>query len=213
MQILETTPNINNLEDINPECKAILWDMDGTIMETEVLHINSTKALINEMSPNNKLSDEEIEVICTGNTDQVIFQLLEKKDIITKTLEEFIDQKNLILGKMLKLVDKNTIFNPEISKFMKAAQDKGIAQAVVTSSEKEVTHDLLDFLELKPYFNFIITREDTDENKPSPMPYNKAISMLSLEDKDVVIFEDSVVGLKAANSTNASVCHAKWYNL
>jgi beta-phosphoglucomutase len=212
MQTLNTPPHIGDLATINPICKAILWDMDGTIMETEVLHISATTNLIKEMSPTSIVDKNEIEEICTGNTDQVIYELLCSKKLVTGSLDDFMDRKNRILTEMLQTTDKNSIFNPEISTFMKEAQKAGIAQAVVTSSEKAITHELLDYLELKTFFNFIITREDTNENKPSPMPYNKAISMLNLNDENIVIFEDSVVGLQAANSTEASVCEAKWYN-
>ena len=211
MQVLKNTPDFNNIKHLHPEVKAILWDMDGTIMETEELHILATIDLLKVSEPDSQISYKEAEQICMGNTDKMIYDILVQNYALKMTLDDFINTKNLLLSKMLTTIDKNSIFKSEIYQFMQMAFEAGIPQAVVTSSEKQITHELLEFLDLKKFFKFILTREDTVENKPSPMPYNTAIAKLGLKDQDTIIFEDSTTGLAAARSTGASVFQAKWY--
>ena len=104
------------------------------------------------------------------------------------------------------------LIHSEVLRFLNEAQSKKIRQALVTSSEKETVHNLLSHLKLVDYFELIITREDTTENKPSPTPYLHAIESLGLQVHDIIIFEDSDVGLSAAKDSQAIYCHACWYD-
>lgn len=212
MHKLNRVPNIQDLQSFNPLCKAILWDMDGTIMETEALHIKSTQQLLEQNHKSVPLLATEIENICYGQTDPKILQALQSKKLLENmSLEEFIKQKNTLIGKLLYITPTATIFNNEVGEFIKLAAKNGIKQVIVTSSEKDITIIFLKFLELIDYFEFIMTREDTLENKPSPLPYTTAMKKLGLQPENVFIFEDSTLGLEAALNSLAPYCKAEWY--
>lgn len=212
MHQLSKVPNINDLNEINPTCKAILWDMDGTIMETEVLHITSLYELLKTKHPDNQIELKTIEEVCYGQTDPKILDSFQEKGYLTDlTITAFIEAKDKIIEDLLSKTQIERIFNVQIRNFMVSVNQLGIKQAVVTSSEKNITHILLKHLGILEFFEFIITREDTSENKPSPMPYVTAMKKLDLEARHIVIFEDSTLGLQAALNSKAPFCRAKWY--
>ena len=66
-------------------------------------------------------------------------------------------------------------------------------------------------MKLTRLFDIIITREDTEKSKPGPMPYTFCFSKLNLKSDEAVLFEDSVVGLAAANAASRNVFKVEWY--
>lgn len=210
MQTFNKIPRVSDLQVLNPKCRAVLWDMDGTIMETEQLHTKATINLLDRLCEQ-KITDQEVHLICMGNTDQVIHQTLQEMGLISVDGVKFIELKNDELAHMLKSIARKDIFNEDVLALMRELKENGLSQVVVTSSEKLITKRLLDYLELSELFEFVITREDTTENKPSPQPYTTALSKLMLSADQAIIFEDSTVGLSAAVASEAVVCHAQWY--
>jgi HAD superfamily hydrolase (TIGR01509 family) len=83
--------------------------------------------------------------------------------------------------------------------------------ALVTSSEKVVTDELLKISGLDHFFHLILTRDDCPKHKPDPWPYLKAVELSKLQQHQIIIFEDSTVGLEAAISSAHHVIKVEWY--
>ena len=62
---------------------------------------------------------------------------------------------------------------------------------------------LLELIDMKHYFDFIVTSSDVAEPKPSPAPYLMAMNLLSMNPEECVIIEDSESGFKSAISSGA----------
>lgn len=214
MQEMISIPHLQQLRTLFPDFECILWDMDGTIMKTEPLHINATVEILNHYAAQGPyLTYSEVEDICTGTTDAGILELLQKQGILqTINLDLFIQMKSTYIEALLPSLEMNNIFNIGIQILMKKAKEHNIKQAVVTSSEYSVTHALINYLNLGEYFEFIITRADTVLNKPHPEPYILAMDKLNTTSDKCLIFEDSKTGLLAAKASKAHVIKACWYN-
>ena len=61
-------------------------------------------------------------------------------------------------------------------------------------------------------FDLILTHEDITKSKPDPEGFLKAMKLFNVEARDCLIFEDSSVGIEAAEKTGATVFVAKGYN-
>jgi HAD superfamily hydrolase (TIGR01509 family) len=83
--------------------------------------------------------------------------------------------------------------------------------SVVSSAESVFIESILAKFKLTDHFEFIMAREDTPLNKPDPMPYLEALKRSRRHQSQVIVFEDSQVGLTAASSAGLKVIHAKWY--
>lgn len=208
---LKTVPIYNTLQSQHPKMKAVLWDMDGTIMQTEPLHALCTLEIL-KLDPSFKETYEEVERVCVGETDKKILNHYQQKGFFwDMKLNEFISQKNELIKIKISETPRESIVLPEIIKLIEGLKLSGLKQAIVTSSEKELTEFLLENLDLRKYFDFVITREDTKDNKPSPMPYQYAMNLLKLTPREVLIFEDSKIGLQAAKESKATFFQADWY--
>lgn len=212
MQKLTQVPNLNNLATINQSCKAILWDMDGTLMATEPVHIAAVKEFVDLEKIQGPEELNHLINICTGQTDSIVYQTLNTRKLLRNiTLTDFLVQKNEKTLELLKNKPELSAYSDDITQFIVESSKMGIKHVVVTSSEKALAHHFLTHFNIIQYFEFIITREDTSENKPSPMPYHLALQKLNLSKEDIIIFEDSQIGLTAAAATTDHYCHANWY--
>ena len=212
MHILNTFVDHTEILQHFPNTKAFLWDMDGTIMETESLHAQATIKLLESYQV--QITDEVLDMqeYCTGMTDsQLLEELLKRNYLPMMQDHDFINKKNVFLYDLMNTTSKQDIFSEKIRELIIGLRDLNIPQAIVTSSEREVAKKFLSHLELEHLFEFVIAREDVSHNKPHPMPYITAMQRLGLKKDEVCIFEDSVTGLEAAKSSGANVFHVKWY--
>jgi HAD superfamily hydrolase (TIGR01509 family) len=71
------------------------------------------------------------------------------------------------------------------------AREANMFVALVTSSEKVVTKELLIITGLDTFFDLVLTRDDCPKHKPDPWPYVKAQEISGFEKYETLIFEDS----------------------
>lgn len=92
------------------------------------------------------------------------------------------------------------------------SRDVGCKAALVTTASKQNTYDILNEFGLVGIFDLILTHEDITKSKPDPEGFLKAMTKYNVEAKDCVIFEDSSVGIEAAEKTGATVFVVKGFN-
>lgn len=84
--------------------------------------------------------------------------------------------------------------------------------ALVTTASKQNTYDILNEFGLVSIFDLILTHEDITKSKPDPEGFLKAMAKYNVDAEDCVIFEDSSVGIEAAEKTGATVFVVKGFN-
>lgn len=190
---------------------TFLFDMDGTVMNTEVIHARAINSLILKET-GTEIPLDKLEIMCIGLTDEIVYEKLYKDQLLkTISLEDFLKEKKALFKDILADIEPELIFNEKMRSLLKELSSKHNL-ALVTSSEQETTHLLLEFLNLKELFHHIITREDTKDNKPHPAPYHLAMSKFSVEAENCLIFEDSIPGRTAALNSGAKLFEVNWYN-
>lgn len=126
------------------------------------------------------------------------------------SLERFIKEKNDLLISLIPQY-KDQMLHPSMQLIFTEAMERKLPFALVTSSEKVVTHRMLEEMKIKNYFEFILTRDDCPLHKPHPWPYLKAVERLGLKSHEVIVFEDSQVGMEAALAAKCPTVQAAWY--
>lgn len=84
--------------------------------------------------------------------------------------------------------------------------------ALVTTASKQNTYDILERFDLVGLFDLILTHDDVKKSKPDPEGYLKAMEYFGISADESVVFEDSDVGIQAAEKAGAQVYVVRGYN-
>lgn len=193
------------VSDITKKCddkKAVFFDMDGTILNSESLHFEAISRLTNYNSPYT-IND------LYGMADVDVYPLIQQFTHLD--LENFLESKSLMMKKIVPTSNVSDILLVDIPKLIQALKDSGKKLALVTASERDTTHSLLKHCNLLHQFDIVITRQDTHKTKPDPAPYQHALSMLGIKKEDAIIFEDSPTGIASAIASGIKVIKVEWY--
>lgn len=210
---LSQIPAYQDLKTDYPELKTLLFDMDGTLFNTEKYHAMALKRLGQELKIKVSLSEHEVYELMVGKADHLLFEIIKTWPGFPQDwpVETFISNKNNLLLTILKEISYKDYFSESLRLLLKESKKQNILLGLVTSSEKIITHELLKMSHTFDYFDFILTRDDSLKVKPDPWPYLYAMKQLNSASAETLIFEDSKVGIEAATRSGAIVMKANWY--
>ncbi len=168
--------------------KAIFWDNDGTLVDTEALYLEATRQVLKEYGV--ELTDEFYSAQQSRNNASA-FSLLDPESVDIAALRE---KRNLLYLEMV------TAEVPIIEGVMDTLEyfHKKIPMAIVTSSRKVHFDQMMITSGIKKYFDFFITGDDVSNHKPNPEPYLKAIKISGLKPEECLAIEDTERGVIAA---------------
>lgn len=206
-------PSLSVLVATFPGLRAIFFDMDGTLFNTESHHEKAFLRIGHDHKIRPPFSPETVHELLMGKADYLVFDIVRTWENFPThwTVDDFVATKNQNLLKILESVDPATFFAPELKILLNTARASGMYLGLVTSSEKVITKRLLEMAGLGDFFDLILTRDDCPQHKPDPWPYRKAQELARLAPHETLIFEDSDVGLRAAISSGSHVIKVEWY--
>lgn len=115
------------------------------------------------------------------------------------------DTKNgirLAKGDFYPLFFDKLIVNDPLLTLLKTFKNSGGLTAVASTARKENLMNALNFIDAADTFSLILTGEDVKQGKPNPAIYNKVLETLNVLPAEALIFEDSSVGISAANAAH-----------
>lgn len=209
----KTIPRLMELKNAFPGLKALFFDMDGTLFNTESYHADALFKMASTYDIKSPYSVEQMHEMMVGKADHFLFEIIKDWEGVPRhwTHELFVEEKNRNLIEILSAANPADYFPTETLNLLHEAKAAGLYLGLVTSSEKVVTDELLKIANVKEIFNLILTRNDCPSHKPDPWPYLKAMDVAGHDKSCTVIFEDSPVGLSAAVSSGAHVIKVEWF--
>lgn len=174
--------------------KGLIFDMDGLILDTETI---SNKLLIDIFSKYDINLNEEIISKTIG---------LEKKKAI-KVFEEYLGD-NIPIKDIINLhkkvvndyLEKNGVpVKLGLIELLNYLDEEKIKKVVATSSYRKVAENVLIRANVYNRFDDIICGDEIKESKPSPDIFLKALEKLNLSADEVIVLEDSRMGILAAH--------------
>ena len=171
--------------------KALLFDLDGTLAETDSLHLPTW---VDVLRPHGIEVDEEFyrERISGRANSEIVKDLL--PNLSDKEGREVFEAKESAFRK--RTVELEPL--PGLLDFLKLGRKLGFAIVLVTNAPKENTGVILLALKLDDYFDAIVLSDDVGAVKPDPAPYRAALQKLNIEPGEAVAFEDSTSGIASA---------------
>lgn len=187
--------------------KGIIFDVDGTIADTEEIHRQAFNLTFEEFNIDWHWSVDDYREILfiSGGKERFRKFLNEDKALKSKIddPEQFVlelhKRKSQLYRKILE--DDVLEFRPGVIRLINEARDKGIKLGVATSSSlANFTTLFYTIMDIEPceLFDSIVTSDTVQDKKPSPAAYQCVLAGLGLEAKDCVAIEDTQNGNLAA---------------
>ncbi len=178
-----------------PLLKAALWDMDGTIVDTEPYWIEAEHALVaahgGQWSHEKAMQLVGQSLVFSAGILQDAGVALERREII-----------DILTAQVISQVRTSVPWRPGARELLEELHTAGIRCALVTMSEAPLAREIVASLP-RPYFDFLVTGDTVTQGKPHPEAYLKAVELLQEQDPELglhhcVALEDSEPGVAAA---------------
>ena len=177
---------------------AVLWDMDGTLVDTEPYWIEAEYDLIEEHG--GSWSQEHAMALVGNNLIDSGRYLREHSGIAlepSEIVEELLDRVVLRMGEVLP-------WRPGALELLTGLGDAGVPCALVTMSYLRFVDPMLAALP-SDTFRVVVTGDGVSRGKPHPEPYLKAASMMRVDPAQCLAIEDSNTGTRSAEAAGATV--------
>ncbi|NLC76455.1 MAG: pyrophosphatase PpaX [Clostridia bacterium] len=180
--------------------KAVLFDFDGTLMDTTHLIIESFKHTIRK----HLHYDIDAESLYPSFGRPLIDALEELAPNRGKELITTYRQFNLAHhDAMVKIFDK-------VPETLEALKKKNLKLGIVTSKARHSLKKGLDLYDLEPYFDAIVALEDTTQHKPHPEPLLRGLELLQVLPSQALYVGDSPHDIKCAHRAGVRAVAVRW---
>ena len=177
--------------------KAIIFDMDGVIVDSEPLHYKVFMAYTKSKF-GLSISDQEYNTFI-GTTNLHIYSTLQKKYGIEGDLESIIEEyENQCLDFLLCSKTEKPIQGVDV--LVKNLHKNKIKLALASSSPKKSINAVLNLFGLDHFFDVKVSGQDVEYSKPAPDIFLRAAELLAISPEDCLVFEDSRNGVMAAKA-------------
>lgn len=173
--------------------KAVIFDMDGVIIDSEPLHFKVDKKLLSKCGLE---VDNEFLSQYVGVSNPEMLSDIKDKYHIKYSVDELLDIKLEVLLKALNESDLDTIIG--IRQLIDDLKAHGIVLAIASSSPIEFIEAVIEKTNLQHHFNVVISGEQVEKSKPAPDVFLKAASLLCVNPDECVVIEDAEKGVEAA---------------
>lgn len=172
---------------------ALLWDMDGTIINSKISHFITFKETLEK---HGYTLDRDVFDANFGRNNQTILPLFLGFDPNPALMESIIQEKEEAFR---QIAPKKSTLIPGVKTWIESAKSMHIPQAVTSSAGIENIKTLLSSFKLLSYFEAIFPGDDLPA-KPEPDLFLKAAAALNKVAEHCLVIEDSPAGVKAARN-------------
>ncbi|MDQ1122323.1 HAD family hydrolase [Microbacterium trichothecenolyticum] len=175
---------------------AVLWDMDGTLVDTEPYWMAAEVPLV-ERFGGTWTHEQALGMVGLALEDSA--RLLQgagvpwsADEIIAYLTDEVLRQ----------LADTGVPFRPGARELLADLRAAGVKTALVTMSMRRMALSIVELIDF-PAFDIVVAGDDVERPKPYPDPYLQAAAALGVDIADAVAIEDSPNGLRSAIASGA----------
>jgi len=175
---------------------AVLWDMDGTLVDTEPYWMAAETPLV-ESFGGTWSHEQALQMVGLGLEDAA--RILQDQGVRMDVAAIVAHLTDEVLGSLAR---NGVPFRPGARELLQSLRDAGVKTALVTMSMRRMAQTVVDLIDFHA-FDVIIAGDDVTRPKPFPDPYLQAAELLGVDPRTTVAIEDSPNGLRAAVSSGA----------
>ncbi len=181
---------------------AVLWDMDGTLIDSETLWDIGLHELAGQLG--GTLTQETRDAVVGSNMDNTMIVMFTALGLELE--KAAMDKAGVWLSeRTAELFRQGVPWRPGAREALESLKAHNVPMALVTSTERSLTEIALDSIG-RDYFRASICGDEVDgHNKPDPTPYLMGASALGLPAGRCVAVEDSLMGMRSAVAAGCTV--------
>jgi HAD superfamily hydrolase (TIGR01509 family) len=176
---------------------AVLWDMDGTIIDTEPHWMEAETQLIREFG-GSWSHEEALSLVGQGLWHSA--RVLQSRGV-TLSEDEVINHLTDIV--LEKLRTSGLPWRPGARELLLELRATGVRTALVTMSIRKMAQLVADTIDFDA-FDVVVAGDDVEHSKPHPAAYLRATELLGVDPADCVAIEDSPPGVASATAAGAA---------
>ena len=177
---------------------AVLWDMDGTLVDTEPYWVESEFELIEE---HGGAWSQEHAMNLVGNDLLVSASYIHQHSGIDLEPAVIVEE---LLDRVVRRVNRAVPWRPGAVELLRDLREHGVRCALVTMSYRRFVAPILQGLP-PDTFEVVVTGDSVSQGKPHPEPYTKAAAILGVDPEHTIAIEDSNTGARSAEAAGCTV--------
>jgi HAD superfamily hydrolase (TIGR01509 family) len=176
---------------VNGLYRALLFDLDGTLAETDSLHLPTW---VDALEPYGVEVDEAFyrDKISGRSTAEIVRELL----------PELTDEQGRSIGDAKEASFRERASEleplPGLVDFVERGRKRGMRIALVTNAPEENVKMILLALKLRDFFDTVVLADEVEAVKPDPAPYRAALEKIGVPAEEALAFEDSISGISSS---------------
>jgi HAD superfamily hydrolase (TIGR01509 family) len=187
------------MTDFRAGTLAVIFDLDGVIVDSEPLHKESFQRLFAELNLTSDLFNHWEQFI--GRSDrEALVEMLDGR-MVAASIDELLDRKADLFLELLRV---NEPLFPEIPELV-ADLESRYRLAIASGSLRSAIAAVLELRGLRRHFPVAVSVQDVARSKPAPDLYQSAAALLGVDPAACVVIEDSVAGVTAARAAGMRV--------
>jgi beta-phosphoglucomutase family hydrolase len=182
---------------MNKTSKAVIYDMDGLMIDSEPIHAESWKILLKKYNHDfDDIPKEQISKYLGMRVFEVSKGLVEILKLKVDHNQLFFQKEEIFLG----LIQEKCESMPGLTESLELFKKNNFKIALASSATKKYINIILDKLKIGKFFDVIISGDNVEHEKPHPETYLTACKKLKLNPDNCIVFEDAEKGIQSAKS-------------
>lgn len=174
--------------------------MDGVLINSEPLWKIAEKEVFSSLGvPVNK---DLVHLTSALTAQEVCAFWYERYPWQGKTFDQVEDD---VVERVIELIGENDTKMPGVKEILDFCKSKRLKIGLASNSSHDLIEVVLEKVGIKHYFDFFSSAQDVEKGKPDPAVYLYAAEKLGVEPGECLVFEDSIIGVRAAKSAGMFV--------